>query len=42
MITDYFRTPRLQIMIAVITVAVLAVAVLWAIPHTCGRCRRAR
>ena len=31
MITDYFRTPRLQIMIAVITVAVLAVAVLWAI-----------
>jgi TRAP-type uncharacterized transport system substrate-binding protein len=26
---DYFRTPRLQIMIAVIAVAVLAVAVLW-------------
>ena len=29
MIRDYFRTPRLQIMIAVMAVAVLAVAVLW-------------
>lgn len=30
-IRDYFRTPRLQIMIAVLAVAVLAVAVLWAV-----------
>lgn len=30
MIKDYFRTPRVQIMIAVIAVAVLAVVALWA------------